>query len=367
MRKISLLICISILLIGCEKEKIIEVEVEKEYSWKAHKRFTHENVTQMNSFATDDYLFFRGLSTFVSIVPEGKNHHHGFVGGKSMMYYLIDPQSHQIKLPIGPDYLISYTHIDGEVRFYSTMLPNGAQESASLNIKDIDNTFLNFKHQQLHFTVSESCVINDRNQALIPYTINNNSWYLLKLALVDVSVRDMPSNYVEIVKTKTISIPEEWQQSVHAIESVGEYFFITTQSKVFRVDSKGNIVTVSDTPLLRIIESSGKLYGVGNKSVFISSDKGLTWKEIYNVQQEFSWISLSKVEDKIVGYRYSQLWEITFNENDLIVRELDNYGIDGVSITSLSVFDNNVYLSTMSGVFYKPVDDFFESKIIEEE
>ena len=76
---------------------------------------------------------------------------------------------------------------------------------------------------------------------------------------------------------------------------------------------------------------------------------------------------LSKVDDKIVGYRYSQLWEITFSENDVVVRELDNYGIDGVSITSLSVFDNNVYLSTMSGVFYKPVDNFFESKIIEEE
>lgn len=367
MRKILLFICFSLLLIGCEKEKIVEVEVEKEYSWKAHKRFTHERVTQMNSFATDDYLFFRGLSTFVSIVPESKNHHHSFEGGKSMMYYLIDPQSHEIKLPIGPDYLISFTQIDGEVRFYSTMIPNSVTESASLNIKDIDNTFLNFKHQHNHFSISECCVINDQNQALIPYTSNINSWYALKLALVDISVREMPSNYVEIIKTETINIPDEWHHRLHAIESVGEYFFITTQSKVFRMDSKGNIVTVSDTPLLRIIESSGKLYGVSNKSVFISSDKGLTWKEVYNVQQELSWISLSKVDDKIVGYRYSQLWEITFSENDVVVRELDNYGIDGVSITSLSVFDNIVYLSTMSGVFYKPVDNFFESKIIEEE
>ena len=61
MRKILLFICFSLLLIGCEKEKIVEVEVEKEYSWKAHKSFTHENVTQMNSFATDDYLFLKGL------------------------------------------------------------------------------------------------------------------------------------------------------------------------------------------------------------------------------------------------------------------------------------------------------------------
>ncbi|MGD9994776.1 MAG: hypothetical protein AB7S69_15870 [Salinivirgaceae bacterium] len=149
------------------------------------------------------------------------------------------------------------------------------------------------------------------------------------------------------------------------MQSVGDNFFLTTDSKVYRIDNLGNIDNVLETRLNRIIESSGTLYGFGRDNVYISSDNGLTWNTGYLVQYEYSLLNYTKIDDKIIAYRYGQLWEIVINKTEVEAKELDNDGLDGISITSVSKFDGKVYLSTLSGVYYKMTEDFFEYKIEE--
>ncbi len=50
------------------------------------------------------------------------------------------------------------------------------------------------------------------------------------------------------------------------------------------------------------------------------------------------------------------------NEGFTDVRELVNDGLAGNAITSISLFNNKVYATTLSGVFTKELEEFFTYK-----
>lgn len=359
MNKILFIISLSLLLISCENEKIIEVE--KEYKWKSHLNFRYNDVVQMNSYATKDRLFFLGYNSFSTLVPDSiSNPDLPFVGNVAH-YDNWSEQPSEKKLPICADYFISYNPINGWVAFIPTMNPVTSGTSVSLNIKFIDSTYAYF--DLLHFSSGECISINEQNQALIPYVSFVDSKNILKLAMVDIKAESIYNVKLDTVKTKMLSITDDYQYNVIALESIGNYFFLTTNSKVYRIDNLGNIETVLGTRLNKIIESSGTLYGFGSDNIYMSSDNGLTWNIGYSVQHDFSLLNYTKIDNKIIGYRYGQLWDISVSETELIAKELDNDGLDGISITSVSKFDGKVYLSTLSGVYYKLADEFFDYKI----
>ena len=367
MKKVLFLICWSILLISCETEKIveiekeIEIEFEKQYKWKSHPDFKYQDMVQMNSYATDEYLFFQGLKSFASFVPESLAHPQNPFGGSGVLFYNWYNQPNDEKLPMCADYLISYEPLDGKVAFNPTMNPVNVETSVSFEIKAIDKTFSDFSMN--HFSSGECMKINKQNQALIAYMAYDGPYKVLKLAWVDINVEQSNAVYLDTIETKIIDIPDKWQNNLITLESIGDYFFITTDSKVYRIDNFGNIVSVLDDRLFNIIESSGKLYGIAAGHIYISSDEGLTWEKGYAIQSELIWLSYTAFDDRIIAYRNAQLWEIVVNEKELIAKELDDDALVGISITSVSKFDEKVYLSTLGGVYYKSLDEFFDYKI----
>ena len=367
MKKVLFLICCSLLLISCETEKIveiekeIEIEVEKQYKWKSHPDFKYQEMVQMNSYANDDYLFFQGLKSFGSFVPDSLAHPQNPFGGPGVLYYNWYNQPNDEKLPMCADYLISYDPLNGKVAFNPTMNPVNVGTSVSFEMKAIDKTFSDFSMN--HFSSGECMKINKQNQALIPYMAYDGPYKVLKMAWVDIKVEQSNAVYLDTIETKIIDIPDEWQNNLVALESIGDYFFITTDSKVYRIDNFGNIASVLDNRLFNIIESSGKLYGIAAGHIYISSDEGLTWEKGYAIQAELIWLSYTAFDDRIIAYRNAQLWEIVVNEKELIAKELDDDALVGISITSVSKFDEKVYLSTLGGVYYKSLDEFFDYKI----
>lgn len=359
MKKILFLITGLLLLISCKKETFIEVE--KKYKWKSQADFQYNDIVQMNSYATNNRLFLLGYSSFSSFVPDSINHPDLPFGGKVTHYINWYEQPSDKKLPICADYFISYNPINGWIAFIPSMNPVTSGTSISIDIKSLDSTYAYFDF--LHFTSGECIAINAQNQTLIPYSTNVESKTVLKLALVDIKAEFNTSVYLDTIKTKILSITDDSQYNVIAIESIGDYFFLTTNSQVYRIDKIGNIEKVLKTRLNKIIESSGTLYGFGRDNIYTSSNNGLTWNIGYTIQYDYSMLNYSKIDNKIIAYRYGQLWEISINEKELISKELDNDGLDGISITSVSKFDGKVYLSTLSGVYYKLTDDFFDYKI----
>jgi hypothetical protein len=359
MRKILILISFATLILSCEKEKI--VEIEKEYNWKKHVDFQYNDVVQMNSFASNERLFFYGQNSFTSLVADSLAHPDLPFGGNVSHYSVWNEQPANRKLPICSDYSISSDKNNGTIYFFSTMNPVLSESSTLIHLKTIDTTYAYFDF--LHFSSGECIAINDQNKSLIPYISFVDSKNVLKLALIDIKTEFMISYYyLDTLEVNILTISDENQYDVIALESVGDYFFLTTNSKVYRIDNNGNIENVLSTRLNKIVESSGKIYGFGRDNIYFSSDNGLSWQMGYNVQYDYSLLNYSKIGDKIIGYRYGQLWELQINDTELIVQELDNDGLEGISITSVSSFDKKVYLSTLSGVYYKSIDEFFNYK-----
>lgn len=354
MKKILALISLPLLIVNCEKEKIIEIE--KEYNWKKHESFQYNDVAQMNSLATNDQLYFLGHNTFTSLVSGSLDHPDALFGGSAIHYDIWYEQPSDRKLPICADYFISYNKLNGWLRFIPTQNPVSAGTSVSLSIKNIDSTYTDF--DLVHFSVGECMVINEQNKALIPYVSFVDSKMSLKLALVNIKKEILADVHLDTIETRILSIPEPYQHN-SIIESIGDNFFFITNSKVYRIDNLGNIENVLDTELNKIIESEGKLYGISTKNLFISSDNGLTWNEGYTIPYIYSSLNYTKIDNKIIGYRYNQLWNIVITDSEISAQELDNNGLDGISITSVSNFDKKAYISSLSGVYFKPLDDFF--------
>lgn len=364
MKKTLSVVVFATLIASCEEEKIIEVE--REYSWQADDNFIYNDIAQMNSFATDDMLFFRGYTSFTSMVADSLDHPDGTRGSNIVHFAQWFTQPVNEKLPIGPDFFVSAVP-NGFMAFISNRSPVTESVSIYLDMKNIDNGFSNF--YQIHFSRGEKIVINDRNQVLVPYqAFEPNETYVNsspKLALINAiydSISIEFTHRIDTISTQLISINDEYQNFVIALESIGANFFVTTDGKVYRIDSDGRMTTVLNERLYRIFEDAGRLLGFGDGHIYSSVDDGLTWAKGGESPWEITGMNFTTIGGKVVAYRFAQLWEVSTTETSFDFKELDNDGLDGKTITSVSEFDSKVFVTSLAGVYHRPSEEFFTYK-----
>lgn len=358
-RFIIIVLCVS-LFVGCEKEKLIEVEVEREYNWKVDENFSYDNQLQMNSRVVGDLMFFMGYTYFTCMTSEGSSHPQN--NGQDVVPYVLwgSPPPNR-KTPIGDDFFVNYS-TNGRVTFVPNLAPISQSSRAEVRLDELDENFRFI--DGMFYSRGESMLINDRNQVLIPYEDNTTQ---VTMTLVDISYdRDdiVVRHNLDTVKTTIIRIDEPVQNAVIAMESIGSDFFVSTDSKVFRVDADAQVQEVLNQRLYQFFEIGNEIFGVGTNDIFISSDNGLSWVSAYRNPGNMEIIEYIRLGDRLVAYRFAQLWELTRTNDALEFTELDNDGLDGRSITSVSLFEGQVYVSTLSGVFSKSLDEFFIPKEI---
>ncbi|MFN8254958.1 MAG: hypothetical protein U0W24_04665 [Bacteroidales bacterium] len=378
MKKLNFILFVGIIFTSCEKT-VIE-EVEKEYSWKTHPNFINEKSVQMNSFSTDNSLYFFGLYTFSaygtnSIDAEFLDP----ISGVTMNnYFHIDhDQPTQYKFPISNNFFIEYKRANGydikddQLCFISAKNPYYSYTYIKFSIKDIDPSFLQYYFSI--FTHDECIAINNKNQALIPYSASGISNSKLKFALVNIKVDSTSySNmvYLDTVKTKLISLNDDNQYDPLYIQHLGEDFFLTTNTKTYRINSAGEIAQMYDYHFYDIIEKHDTTYSVGynfNLKQYewsYSIDKGKSWTMVSKILNQFECLDYTVINNRIIGFCNSQIWEIKPTSYGIESIELENDGLEGKLITAISSFKGNVYVSSLSGVFYKTLDDFFKIKKI---
>lgn len=359
MKKLLILLIFSTILFGCEDEKIVIKEVEKKYSWTAHEDFQYDEVTLMNSFVTNTKLFTLGMTSFSSLVADSLNHPDLPFGGSVCHYSNWYDQPSNKKLPISTNFFISYSESTSWIGFIPTLNPVSGNSMASITLSEIDTSFMRF--QLVSYYSGECMAINNNNQALIPYLSTDND-YSLKLLLVNIRVKSDGIIRLDTISTKVIKIPDSSEYNVISIQSLNDIFYVTTSSKTYRVNTAGELQNVTNNRLYSIVESNKVLYGFGGESIFSSIDSGLTWTKGYSIPAEYIMFKYSKVNNKIIAYRNSQLFEITLTQDSIIARELDNDGLVGKTITSVSGFGNKVYATSLSGLYFKTIEDFFNDK-----
>jgi hypothetical protein len=142
-------------------------------------------------------------------------------------------------------------------------------------------------------------------------------------------------------------------------------FFVYYEGQFYRVDTTGNVKNFGYTPA-----PYAQNYGIGNmfthgdtlfaKSAsifFYSTDHGETWA-LFN---DFSSIAISYLTVRNVGHDLyataatldMQIWKVAFNGRDLVLSEINNDGLQGTLLTSLTKCGKYVFATTFNGVYYR--------------
>lgn len=91
---------------------------------------------------------------------------------------------------------------------------------------------------------------------------------------------------------------------------------------------------------------------------------GASWQSIQFVDSLLHHINYLVLDQELIGYYKGQLFhfEIDPIEGLQKMEELKNDGIENHEITSISKLDDQVFVTTLSGVYSKSITDFFDPK-----
>ncbi len=107
------------------------------------------------------------------------------------------------------------------------------------------------------------------------------------------------------------------------------------------------------------------------KQTYLSVDKGETWEEflafpIYDFTgSNACYHNFEVIDGEIIAYpkcNVAKLYHLYIKDNAFHVDTIPSDGLENTKITSISEFNNKVYVTTWSGLFYKDLKDFFGDK-----
>ena len=200
--------------------------------------------------------------------------------------------------------------------------------------------------------------INSRNQLLLPV---RNNLYQDKLILFDLDY-SMP---VKVVKSKIIDLPYTISdRGVYFIESIKEDFIVSSTSSTYQIKPDGTYSKIYNQPTVQLFTYKDKIYCVSfYERMFVSSNDGLTWNEFTNVPPEWGAGIMLQIGDSLVFNSLSRFFTVKLKDSgEFYLRELKNDGLELEQVTTITDFNDSIFATTYSGVYYKSKKDFFESK-----
>ncbi|MFN3800143.1 hypothetical protein [Belliella pelovolcani] len=384
----------SLMLFSClGDETETEPVVEEEFGWVKNSRYLHDFQALRGVIELDNYLltlhdFGYGIKVYNDLGnPE-----------QLIFHNLIMPQASgrrhkhmDFSFPVSDKYLVtSFVEAPNSIFVYSLNKPFLFTTPISgLEIKgeDIDPNFREFRY--LGTSRGDTFALNG-NHILVCYAVNNDPRWHLRFALIEVELDTVTGFGVDtkLVSIKTIKAPQREDQTGNNLVSfipVNDGFVGTTFFSLFKVDFEGNVKVFerenidSDgferyTESFLVKDHRSNVILCAEKSrllkSYYSTDEGETWSLLsdFSSNIDFSSLDLLRFEEyngALYGFYNSQIFQLSISPNQLTVNELDNIGLESHKITGISSYyqDSLVMVSTRSGAFYKPAEDFLKPKI----
>lgn len=156
---------------------------------------------------------------------------------------------------------------------------------------------------------------------------------------------------------------------IRGLHAVDEGFVVSDQNSVYRIRGDGTVTRVLDLPLDRFFDVGEFVYGIGIRPpnaepqpavIYVSADEGMTWRLSAEYDPDLALLNFDEIDSqRVVGYYLDQLFALTIDPSSITVVELDNAGLEGSTVTSVTTHDSVAYVTTLSGVFTKPLADFW--------
>ena len=254
------------------------------------------------------------------------------------------------------------------------------RENARPNIKttiDISQIDTNY----MYINGRNFCAINDKNQLIVsiayrkwqnPNRVSYDSYFLIfDLQTAQDSVAYRINKLIKVPDSRAFT---DYQPTrIYQIYPVEDNFYfsgiyanlqfvnITSgSSSVLSPYLYGDFLTVKDT--LHII-------GYGKNIALTMYSKPLKapntdWLGYTLTDLSYNGYQFRSIDDKFIFFWSYQLWELSLSADKkyFSIKELKNYGLNGVSIQDVCLFNNKVYLATSNGLFTKPLKTFFTYK-----
>ncbi len=336
--------------------KTITETVIEEPSWKLHESLEHDDKIILNGYvSSEDKFFLSSLQKFWKFdLCENE---------PSLVYnneYCFSPLSMNYK-PIISDYISAYSN-ENLTAIVFKLNENPDEKSYGyeyIYIHNIDSTLYDSAELAINSFRKPVGAFNNQNQFLtVIMNSGNSKSYGAYFCLIDYEFGDSYSG-IEITSTQNIHFFSYYLPTSY-IKSFANRFFVGTDGITYPylVYPTGDYHAMDVPSCLEFFSYQDTLYAFTTSFyLYFSNDLGENW-ELY---AHFSgWVSFFEVAGKLCCHRNDDIHEINFNTGE--VRELVNWGLEGNRITSINEFNGKVYITTLSGLFYRDVDEFFTYK-----
>ncbi len=342
----------------CKKD--VDVQI-LEYKWKPSNLFKYENKLQTNSLAINDKIVFTGHYYSVGEVDQNNS------GTLSTAHFALPINKHNYKPAISTSFFV-YPIIGGNYIRFQSLFDNTADiGNKDLYMPDIDSLFSGFKN--IHFTNGEGALVNNQNQCLIPYNVKiasatNGSFVELRFLISQLGYKNNSGfNILDTISANKIITNHNINYLID-LNTVDEYFFVSSGSKTVRISPDFTVQDCFNGVLSEIFKHQDRYIGISNTGTYESFDEGLTWQLKFSTSTILANFIFHEIDNKILGVYQDQIFhfEFDFANNILKTKEIVNEGLEDKQITSLALYNDKVYISTLSGIYEEEYISFFEYK-----
>lgn len=349
--------CVFLVVCGDASETI------PESTWVEDVEFTYADKNQYNSHASKEAAYFLGRNTITEISYPG--------GQEERISSLLAPSDNNFKMPMN-DYIFVGAGTS-QIHFIPIRNPVENEASSQLRMEDYDPNFLRFDFPSL--PRGPAVVLDKLNRAVVPYIASSNPNDELsivnKVMLVQLGVSSdqgssrRDSLLIENVKVISLTDPKNpgLTNHVFSLHVFNDVFYVTTQNQTLYIDPDGEYQNLQDTlPLRRMFSVGTTLFGLNFETLYISAN-GLEWSEVTtNIEAPLRLLDYVQTNGWSLAFYRSQIFGLELIDSRLSVTELDNQGLEGHQVTSISFFEGQVFVTTLSGVFRKPLQLFGVTK-----
>lgn len=326
--------------------KTITETLIEEPSWKLHESLEHDDKIILNGYVSADSIYY--LSTH-SKFWKFNNNNPIFCYN----YWPCITQTLEYK-PIISDSVSAYMNEDKtEIQLALNEIDSWNIIPEIISVWDIDSTFSDDARLPMESFFQPVGAFNNQNQFLTVVMGDG-----MNFCIIDYTHNDSTYSGIEITSTQRIyffygilGFPD--------IKSFGNRFYVITNDYNYIIYPTGEYHKMDNLPAgLQIFSYNDTLFTfTTNFWLYYSSDLGENWEEYAHFS---AWVSFFEVAGRLCCHRHDDIHEINFKTGE--VKELDNWGLEGNEITSINKFNNEVYITTLSGLFYRDVDEFFTYK-----
>lgn len=163
-----------------------------------------------------------------------------------------------------------------------------------------------------------------------------------------------------VTSSKEIVLNNKFYSGSYSSWAYFDKFFLTHDSQTYRVDTLGNFKCLTDAfkghDITQMFTLNDKLFALGWGNLFVSSDQGESWNLFLNLKgTDWGYLQYYNVGDEVYSIYMSQIGRVTLNGSNLTITELDNDGLEGNLITSVTKCGKYAFVTTLSGLFYRDV------------